>query len=90
MVAQCLKSDERDPTMQASVTEWEQAQRKSVSVWVLDETKLRKERGERVKGSEKERDEGFEMQRLWGMRERQILSGEFVGEGKERGGEFEG
>ena len=50
MVAERLKSNERDPTMQASMTEWEQAQRKSVSVWVLDERKLRKERGERDKG----------------------------------------
>ena len=49
MVAKHLKLDERDPKQ---------------SVWVLDERKLRKERGERVKGSEKERDEGFEMQRL--------------------------
>ena len=33
-----------------------------MNVWVLDERKLRRERGERDKGSEKERDEGFEMQ----------------------------
>ena len=52
MVAECLKSNERDPTMQASVTWWEQAQRKSVSMGVLDERKLRKERGERDKGFE--------------------------------------
>ena len=41
-----------------------------MSVWVLDERKLRRDRGERDKGSKKEKDEGFEMQRIqlvgWG------------------------